>query len=139
MSNQMNNWNQSIIDEFRANSGRVGGRFADRTLLLLHTTGAKTKQERVTPVAYVTDGDRFIIMAAKGGAPTNPHWYYNILANPLVTVEVGPETYQARAEVASGPERTRLYNRMIAVMPGFADYQKNTKRVIPMISLTRVK
>ena len=88
MSNQ-NDWNQATIDEFRANSGKVGGRFAGRTLLLLHTVGAKSKEERINPVAYITDGDRFVIIASKGGAPTNPDWSYNILAHPLVTVEVG--------------------------------------------------
>ncbi len=138
MSNQTN-WNQSIIDEFRANSGKVGGRFADRTLLLLHTIGAKSGQERVNPVAYIKDGDRYVIIASKGGAPTNPDWYYNILAHPLVTVEVGTERFQARAEVPPEPERARLYNKMVEVNPGFADYQKKTTRVIPVITLTRIK
>ena len=138
MSNQVN-WNESIINEFRANSGKVGGPFAGRTLLLLHTVGAKSGQERINPVAYVTDGDRFVIIASKGGAPTNPDWYYNILAHPLVTVEVGTEQFQARAAIASEPERTRLYNKMVEMMPGFADYQRKTTRVIPVVTLTRVK
>jgi deazaflavin-dependent oxidoreductase (nitroreductase family) len=138
MSNQMN-WNKAIIDEFRANAGKVGGRFAGRTLLLLHTVGAKSGQERINPVAYVTDGDRLVIIASKGGAPTNPDWYYNILAHPLVTVEVGTEQFQARAAVASEPERTRLFNKMVAMMPGFAEYQQKTTRVIPVITLTPEK
>jgi deazaflavin-dependent oxidoreductase (nitroreductase family) len=138
MSNQIN-WNEAIIDEFRANSGKVGGPFAGKTLLLLHTVGAKSGQERINPVAYVTDGDRLVIIASKGGAPTNPDWYYNILANPLVKVEVGTEQFQARAAIASEPERTRLYNKMVEMMPGFAEYQRNTTRVIPVITLTRVK
>ncbi len=138
MSNQVN-WNQSIIDEFRANSGKVGGPFAGRTLLLLHTVGAKSGQERVNPVAYVKDGDRFVIIASKGGAPTNPDWYYNLLAHPLVTVEAGTETFQARAEVATEPERTRLYDKMVEVNPGFDDYRRKTTRVLPVITLTRVK
>ncbi len=138
MSNQVN-WNQATIDEFRANSGKVGGWFAGKTLLLLHTVGAKSGQERINPVAYVTDADRLVIIASKGGAPTNPDWYYNILAHPLVTVEVGTEQFQVRAEVASEPERTRLYNKMVEMMPGFAEYQQKTTRVIPVIVLTRVK
>lgn len=137
MSNQMN-WNTAIIDEFRANSGKVGGAFAGKTLLLLHTVGAKSGQERINPVAYVKDGDRFVIIASKGGAPTNPDWYYNILAHPLVTVEVGTDQFQARAEVASEPERTRLYQKMVEMMPGFADYERKTTRVIPVITLSRV-
>jgi deazaflavin-dependent oxidoreductase (nitroreductase family) len=138
MSNP-NDWNKAVIDEFRANSGKVGGQFAGRTLLLLHTVGAKSKQERINPVAYVTDGDRLVIIASKGGAPTNPDWYYNIHASPLVTVEVGTDKFQAQAVVASEPERTRLFNKMVEMMPGFAEYQKKTTRVIPVIVLTRVK
>ena len=138
MSNQ-NDWNQATIDEFRANSGKVGGRFAGRTLLLLHTIGAKSKQERINPVAYVADADRFVIIASKGGAPTNPDWYFNLLAHPLVTVEAGTEQFQAQAEIASEPERTRLFNKMVEVAPGFAAYQQKTTRVIPVIILTRVK
>jgi deazaflavin-dependent oxidoreductase (nitroreductase family) len=137
MSNQ-NDWNTAIINEFRANSGKVGGPFAGKTLLLVHTVGAKSGQERVNPVAYVTDGDRLVIIASKGGAPTHPDWYYNVVANPLVTVEVGTEQFQAKAAVASEPERTRLYSQMVAMMPGFAEYQQNTTRVIPVITLTRV-
>jgi deazaflavin-dependent oxidoreductase (nitroreductase family) len=138
MSNQVN-WNKAIIDEFRANSGKVGGPFAGKTLLLLHTVGAKSGQERINPVAYVTDGDRLVIIASKGGAPTHPDWYYNILTHPLVTVEVGTEQFQARAKVAPEPERTRLYNQMVEMMPGFAEYQQKTTRVIQVITLTRVK
>jgi len=135
----INERNKTIIEEFRANGGKVGGRFADRTLLLLHTVGAKSHEERINPVAYIRDGDRFVIIASKGGAPTNPDWYYNIVANPLVTVEVGTETFQARATVAEEPERTRLYDQMVTVMPGFGDYRLNTTRVIPVIILTRQK
>ena len=138
MSNQFDR-NKVIIDEFRANSGKVGGPFAGRTLLLLHTVGAKSGQERINPVAYVTVGDRFVIIASKGGAPTHPDWYYNILAHPLVTVEVGTEQFQAQAAVASEPERTRLFNQMVEMAPGFAEYQQKTTRVIPVITLTRVK
>src|SRR5512144_3455335 len=97
--NSPNDRNLGIIAEFRANAGKVGGVFAGKTLLLLHTIGAKSGQERVNPVAYVTDGDRLVIFASKGGAPTNPDWYYNILARPLVMVEVGTKQFQARAAV----------------------------------------
>jgi deazaflavin-dependent oxidoreductase (nitroreductase family) len=138
MSNQTN-WNKSAIDEFRANGGKVGGYFAKATLLLLHTVGAKSGQERINPVAYVTDGDRLIIISSNRGAPTHSAWFYNILAHPLVTVEVGTEQFQVKAEVATEPERTRLYNKMIEMLPGFAEYQQKTTRVIPVIILTRVK
>ena len=138
MSNQ-NDWNKATIDEFRANAGKVGGMFAGKTLLLLHTVGAKSGQERINPVAYVKDGDRLVIIASKGGAPTHPDWYFNIRAHPVVTVEVGTEQFQASAAIASEPERTRLYNLMVAVMPGFAEYQRKTSRIIPVITLTPVR
>jgi deazaflavin-dependent oxidoreductase (nitroreductase family) len=139
VSNPQNDRNLGIIQEFRTNAGKVGGPFAGRTLLLLHTIGAKSGQARINPVACVNDSDRLVIIASKGGAPTNPDWYYNLLANPLVTVETGSEQFQARATVAKEPERTRLYARMVAMMPGFADYERKTTRLIPVIILTRVK
>ena len=129
--------NKAIIEEFRTNGGKVGGPFAGKTLLLLHTVGARTGREHVNPVAYVLDGDRFVIVASKGGAPTNPGWYHNILAHPHVTVEVGVRHLPAVASVASEPERTRLYEAMIAMMPVFAEYRRRTSRVIPVIILRR--
>ena len=132
-------WNKAIIEEFRANDGKVGGMFAGRTLLLLHTIGTKSQQPRINPVAYTTDGDRLVIIASKGGAPTNPDWYYNLVAHPDVTVEVGTEQLQVHATVAAEPERTRLYQQMVAMMPGFAEYEQKTTRKIPVIILTRVK
>ena len=132
-------WNMAIIEEFRANGGKVGGMFAGRTLLLLHTSGAKSGQPRINPVAYVKDGDRFVIVASKGGAPTNPDWYYNLVAQPDVTVEVGTEQLQVHATVAAEPERTRLYQQMVAMMPGFAEYEQKTTRKIPVIILTRIE
>src|SRR5687768_2200264 len=105
---EANDRNKAIIEEFRANQGKVGGYFAGKTLLLLHTTGAKSGQERVNPVAYIKDGDRYVVIASKGGAPTNPDWYYNLVANPTVSVEVGTDQFQAHAEVVPEPERTRL-------------------------------
>jgi len=138
MSDQ-NDRNMTIIQEFRANAGKVGGRFAGRTLLILHTIGAKSGQERLNPVAYVRDADRLVIIASKGGAPTNPDWYNNIVANPQVTVEVGTEQFSARESISMEPERTRLYDKMVEVMPGFADYKKKTTRNIPVIVLTPEK
>ena len=134
-----NDWNSGTIAEFRANGGKVGGYFAGKDLLLLHTTGAKSGQRRVNPVAYVRDGDRLVVIASKGGAPTNPDWYYNVVANPQVTVEVGTEQFEAHATVAAEPERTRLYAEMVKVNPGFADYERKTTRQIPVIILTPTK
>jgi len=139
VSNPQNERNLGIIQEFRANGGKVGGPFAGKSLLLLHTVGAKSGQPRINPVACIRDGDCMVVIASKGGAPTNPDWYYNIRANPLVTVETGSEQFQAWATIAEEPERTRLYNQMVAMMPGFAEYQRRTTRVIPVIILTRMK
>ena len=133
-----NSWNQTIINEFRENDGKVGGRFSGSTLLILHTIGAKSGKERVNPVAYVCDGDQLVIIASKGGAPDNPDWYYNLRAHPMVTVEVGTDKFKARAEEVPEPERSRLYAKMVAMMPGFAEYEKKTSRVIPVIKLTPV-
>ena len=130
-------YNQKVIEEFRANGGEVTGR--GRTVLLLHTIGAKSHKEHVNPVAHTRDGDRYVIIASKGGAPTNPDWYHNIVANPFVNVEVGTEKFQARATIVEEPERTRLYDQMAAVMPGFAEYRQKTTRVFPVIVLTPVK
>ena len=132
-------WNKMIIEEFRANGGKVGGRFAGQPLALLHTVGARSGQPRVNPVGCMKDGDRYVIIASKSGAPVNPDWYYNLVANPLVTVEYGTETFKARATVATEPERTRLYNQMAADRPTFAEYQTKTTRAIPVIILTRIK
>jgi len=137
--NVVNDRNKNIIDEFRAHEGKVGGPFEGKTLLLLHTKGARSQQERINPVAYIRDGDRLAVIASKGGAPTNPDWYYNILASPQLTVEVGMESFNVHAEVAKEPERTRLYNKMVEMMPGFNDYRSKTTRVIPVIVLTRLK
>jgi deazaflavin-dependent oxidoreductase (nitroreductase family) len=134
----MNAWNQQIIAEFRANGGRVGGQFAGAPLLLLHTRGARTGQPRINPLAYTRDGERYVVIASKGGAPTNPDWYYNVGAHPRVTVEVGTEQFEAEATIPEEPERTRLYDQMAAVMPGFAEYQRNTTRRIPVVVLTPV-
>lgn len=134
-----NDRNKAIIDEFRANGGKVGGFFANMPLLLLHTVGAKSRQPRINPVAYTLDGDRFVIIASKGGAPTNPDWFYNLVAQPRVTVEVGTDKFEAQATIPAEPERTRLYEQMAAQRPNFAEYQRKTTRHIPVVVLTRVK
>lgn len=134
-----NDWNRGIIEEFRANGGKVGGMWEGRPLLLLTTTGAKSGQRRTTPVMYLRDDDRLLIFASKGGAPTHPAWYHNLLAHPEVTVEVGNETYQATATVLTGEERDRLYARHAELYPQFAEYQKRTTRTIPVIALERHK
>jgi deazaflavin-dependent oxidoreductase (nitroreductase family) len=135
----LNERNKRIIDEFRANDGRVGGNFEGKTLLLLHTKGAKSGQERINPLACVKDGNRLVVIASKGGSDTNPDWYYNVIADPHITVEFGTDKFQAQATVAEEPERTRLYDQMVTVMPGFDGYRRKTARVIPVIVLTPVK
>jgi deazaflavin-dependent oxidoreductase (nitroreductase family) len=135
----LNERNKAIIDEFRANGGKVGGPWTGRKLLLLHTIGAKSGQERVNPVATFQDGDRWVVIASKGGAPSHPDWYRNLRAHPEVTVEVGTEKFPARAVVTQEPERSRLYDRMVSILPGFAEYRLRTTRVIPVIVLERTK
>jgi len=136
---EFNEWNRKIIDEFRANKGKVGGMFEGSTLLLLHSRGAKSQKERINPLAYVRDGERFVVIASKAGAPTNPDWYHNIVANPELTVEVGTETFRVHATIVEESERTRLFNKMVETMPTFDDYRRKTKRKIPVIVLTRTK
>ena len=133
----MSDFNKGIIEEFRANGGVVGGHFDGMNLLLVHTTGAKSGLERINPVAQIMDGDRYVIIASKGGAPTNPDWYYNIKANPEVTIEVGTQKFPALAAITEEPERSELFEKMASQYPGFEDYKKKTKRVIPVVSLTR--
>ncbi len=133
-----NTWNAKVIEEFRANAGKVGGMFANTHLLLLHTTGAKSGLPRLTPLAYLADDTRLIVIASNGGALRSPDWYYNLVANPDVRVEVGTEQFEAQATVAREPERTKLYEQMAAVSPSFTTYkQKAAPRIIPVIVLTR--
>jgi deazaflavin-dependent oxidoreductase (nitroreductase family) len=132
-----NDWNRAIIEEFRANGGKVGGQFAGAPLLLLTTTGAKTGRRLTTPVMYTDDGERLLVYASKAGAPTNPAWYHNLVANPRVTVEVGNEQFEATAAVITGEERDRLYERHAQQYPGFAEYQAKTSRSIPVVALRR--
>ncbi|HWS84798.1 MAG TPA: nitroreductase family deazaflavin-dependent oxidoreductase [Ktedonobacteraceae bacterium] len=133
-----NDFNQTVITEFRGNGGKVGGPFANMPLLLLTTIGAKSGQPRIAPLVYITDGDHFIVIASKAGAPTNPDWYYNLVANPSVTIETGHERFQARAAIAEGQERERLYAQMGAQLPQFLEYQQKTSRQIPVVILKRI-
>ncbi|TMK27071.1 MAG: nitroreductase family deazaflavin-dependent oxidoreductase [Actinobacteria bacterium] len=130
-------FNRAIIDEFRANEGRVGGPFEGSPVLLLTSTGAKSGERRTTPVMYLPDGERMVVFASKGGAPTNPAWYHNLLAHPAATVEVGPETVDVNAVVTSGEDRERLFNRQAELYPQFADYARKTTREIPVVALER--
>ena len=135
----MTDFNTQVIEEFRANGGAVGGPFEGSPVLLLHHTGAKSGTARVNPLMYQAVGDDLAVFASKGGAPTNPDWYYNIVANPKFDVEVGTEQFQVQAAVVEEPERTRLYDKMVEKMPGFGEYRQKTTRAIPVIVLTRVK
>ena len=133
----MNDWNQKIIEEFRTNDGKVGGQFEGAPLLLLHHTGAKSGTVRVTPMMYQPVGDDYAVFASKAGAPTNPDWFHNLVANPSVTVELGTDTYPATAEVLEGAERDRVYAAQAEQFPNFAEYQAATDRVIPVVRLVR--
>jgi deazaflavin-dependent oxidoreductase (nitroreductase family) len=131
-------WNRAIIEEFRANAGKVGGPFEGGTLLLLHHTGAKTGTRRVNPLAYQALPNGYAVFASKGGAPTNPDWYHNLVAHPDVSVEVGTDTVDVQARVAEGEERDAIWKRQKKLAPGFADYEKKTTRRIPVVVLERV-
>ncbi|HEY0452080.1 nitroreductase family deazaflavin-dependent oxidoreductase [Actinophytocola sp.] len=135
----MSDWNTAIIEEFRAAGGKVGGPFAGSDLLLLTTTGARTGRESVSPLGYLADGDRLVVTASNAGAPHNPAWYHNVLANPDVTVEVGTRRFHAKATVPTQPERDRLFAQVVEAMPGYGDYQANTTRTIPVVILAPVR
>lgn len=134
-----NDWNAGIIEEFRTNDGRVGGRFEGHPLLLLHHRGAKSGVERINPLAYQDlGGGSVAVFGSKGGAPTNPDWYHNVQANPEVRVEIGTEIREMRARVAQGEERIRIWEKQKQVMPGFAAYEEKTDRKIPVIVIEPV-
>ena len=137
MTTSTNDWNQKVIEEFRANGGKVGGAFAGAPLLLLTTTGARSGQQRVSPLVYFQDGERMFVFASKAGAPTNPDWYHNLVAHPEVTVEVGDQKFNTKAVVITGKERDEIYASQAALAPGFGDYQQKTTRVIPVVELVR--
>ncbi|WP_432073082.1 nitroreductase/quinone reductase family protein [Streptomyces wuyuanensis] len=135
-----NDFNQQVIDEFRANRGRVGGYFEGSRLLLLTTTGARTGAPHTTPVGYLPDGgERVLVIASAGGSPKHPDWYHNIVANPRLTVEDGVFTYEARAVVLDPEERDRAFARAVEADPGWGEYQAKTGRVIPVVALESVE
>ena len=133
----MKAFNKSIVDEFRANDGKVSGQFAAADLLLLTTTGAKSGQPRLAPLAYFTIDGKLIIIGSKAGADTNPDWVHNLRADPAAHVEVGSESYDVVARELPTEERDAMYPKVVALAPGFGEYQANTTRVIPLFELTR--
>ena len=134
---ELNDFNQHVISEFRANQGKVGGQLANMPVLLLTTTGAKSGRTLTKPLVYTTDGDRIVVLASFAGGPKNPPWYHNLVANPVATVELGSERFRVQAAVTAGEERQRLFDRQAAQMPIFAEYQQKTTRQIPVLVLTR--
>jgi deazaflavin-dependent oxidoreductase (nitroreductase family) len=138
----MRDWdafNRGLVEEFRATNGNVTGRFAGRPLVLLTTIGARSGRPRTIPLVYSRDRDNIVVIASKGGEPTHPDWYHNLVANPTVTVELPGDTYQARAIVTEGAERRRLFDQQAAEMPFFAEYERTTQREIPVILLERIQ
>ncbi len=135
----MSDWNTGIIEEFRANEGMVGGHFQGAPITLLHTTGAKSGAERINPLMYLADGDRFVVFASKGGHDFHPHWMLNIEANPDVEMEIGTERFKGRGQVLrEGTERDRLFNEQAGRYPQFAEYEKKAARTIPVVVIERV-
>src|SRR5579885_2349229 len=135
----MKDWNKHVIDEFHANGGKVGGPFEGAPILLLTTAGAKSGKKSTTPLMYLPDGDRMFIFASKGGSPTNPDWYHNLVAHPNATVEVGTDKFDVTATVVTGEERDRIYAEQSKRYPNFAEYQEKTTRRIPVVELKRKK
>jgi deazaflavin-dependent oxidoreductase (nitroreductase family) len=134
----MSSYNQTIIDEFRANEGKVGGGFEGSSMVLLTTTGAKSGQTRTNPLVCLPDDDGTIyVFASAAGAPKHPDWFHNLIAHPTVQVEIGAESFQAKATEVTGTARDDLYARQVALFPGFAEYQEKTSRTIPVVALTR--
>ena len=140
MSNEVDfhAFNAGIVEQFRASGGQVGGDFAGWPLLLITHRGAKSGKEYTTPLVYTRDDDKLVIIASKGGAPEDPQWFRNLQANPDITVELGPETYAARARIAEGEERDRLFRAQADLMPNFDEYATKTTRTIPVVVLERV-
>jgi deazaflavin-dependent oxidoreductase (nitroreductase family) len=134
----MNDFNKNIVEEFRANAGVVGGPFEGRPLLLLHTTGAKSGQPRLAPLAYFNVDGKLIIIGSKAGADTNPDWVHNLRANPAAHIEIGTDAYDVVAREFSREERDEAYPKVVAEAPGFGEYQEKTSRIIPLFELTRV-
>lgn len=133
----LDDFNRNIVEEFRANAGIVGGPFEGGTLLLLHTTGAKSGQPRLSPLAYLTVDDKMLIVGSYAGAPKDPAWVHNLRANPRARIEVGTDEYDVNVRELSAAERDAAYPKVVEVAPVFADYQANTTRAIPLFELTR--
>jgi deazaflavin-dependent oxidoreductase (nitroreductase family) len=133
----MGDFNSGVVDEFRANDGKVGGMFEGAPMILVHHVGAKSGAERVTPLVYYREGERLFVFASKAGADEHPAWYHNLLAHPDTTVEVGAETLAVTAKVLAGADRDEYFAKQVAVAPGFGDYQRKTTRVIPVVELVR--
>ena len=133
----VNDWNATVIADFRAHAGRVGGSFEGAPVLLLHTRGQRSGAQRVNPMMYLEEDGRVYVFASKGGAHTHPDWYHNLVADPAVTVERGEETYGASAVVVTGARRARLYAEQARRYPGFAEYERKTPRTIPVVELVR--
>jgi deazaflavin-dependent oxidoreductase (nitroreductase family) len=131
--------NKKVIEEFRSNGGKVGGQFAGAPMIIVTHTGAKSGTSYTTPLVFSKDGDKCVIIASKAGSPNNPSWYYNLLAHPEVTLEIGAEKFKAKATEVKGAERDRLFAAQAKMMPQFNDYAKKTSRKIPVFSLERVK
>ncbi|MGI8506875.1 MAG: nitroreductase family deazaflavin-dependent oxidoreductase [Solirubrobacteraceae bacterium] len=136
MSASPADFNAQVIEEFRAHDGRIGGMLGGMPVLLLHHTGAKSGQRRVSPVAYLSEGGRYFVFATKAGAPTNPGWYHNLKAQPNVTIEIGTDTIDVVASEVTGEDRERLYRTQAERFPQFAEYEQHTERVIPVVALT---
>lgn len=132
-----NDFNDKIIAEFRANGGKVGGPFEGASMVLLTTTGAKSRRPHTTPLVYMKDGERIVVFASMGGAPTNPAWYHNLVSHPEARIEIGDEQYPVKAMIVSGDERDTLFRRQAAAFPAFAQYETKTTRTIPVVALQK--
>ena len=134
-----NDFNRNVIDEFRQTGGKVSGMFEGAPMILVTHTGAKSGKTYTTPLVYTRDGDDYVVIASKGGAPAHPQWFGNLVAHPDVTVEVGNDRFAARARVTEGEERARLFRAQADLMPNFDDYAKATTREIPVVVLERAR
>lgn len=136
-NHDFNDWDRQVIEEFRANGGKVGGPLAGAPVLLLTTTGAKTGRQRISPLVYLSEGGRIYVFAGNRGAPTNPSWYHNLVAHPDVTVELGAETFEASATVVESAEADRLGNIQVQRIPSLAELQAKITRKVPVVLLDR--
>ena len=135
---QFDSWNKQVVEEFRANGGKLSGQFADAPILLLYTKGRRSGTAFLNPLAYYADGDRYLVFGSKGGADTHPDWYLNLVAAPTAHIEVGTEAFDVAVTELQGEERDRLYAAQAKLMPNFAEYQEKTERIIPVVALSRI-